>query len=115
VGTEPDALVFTSTEGHPMRRTKFRPYWSEACAKAGVSGLHFHDLRGSGATWAARGGATVRELMGRLGHTTPNVALRYQHATAERDRTIAEKLDTLMPAAQTVEPEPLADVVPIER
>lgn len=115
VGSEPDALVFTSPEGHPMRRTKFRPHWARTCAKVGLSGLHFHDLRGSGATWAATGGATVRELMGRLGHTTPNVALRYQHATAERDRMIAEKLDELLRAAQTVEPEPLADVVPIER
>jgi integrase len=115
VGVDPDALVFTSPEGHPMRRTKFRPYWAQACASVGVSGLHFHDLRGSGATWAATTGATVRELMGRLGHATPNVALRYQHATAERDRAIAEKLDALMRAAQTAEPEQVADVLSIDR
>jgi integrase len=115
VGTELGALVFTSPEGHPMRRTKFRLSWAQACASVGVSGLHFHDLRGSGATWAATGGATVRELMGRLGHTTPNVALRYQHATAERDRAIAERLDVLMRAAQTAVPEPIANVVSIER
>ena len=80
-----------------------------------MSGLHFHDLRGSRATWAAMGGATMREPMGRLGHTTPNVALRYQHAAAERDRAIAERLDVLMRAAQTAVPEPIAKVVSIER
>ncbi len=32
----------------------------------------------------------------RRGHATPNVALRYQHTTLERDRSIAEKLDALM-------------------
>jgi hypothetical protein len=53
--------------------------------------------------------------MGRLGHTTPNVALRYQHAAAERDRAIAERLDVLMRAAQTAVPEPIAKVVSIER
>jgi hypothetical protein len=53
--------------------------------------------------------------MGRLGHTTPNVALRYQHATVERDRAIAERLDVLMRAAWTAGPEPIATVVSIER
>lgn len=99
VGPEPDALVFTSPEGHPLRRTKFRPRWQTACNKAGISGLHLHDLRGSGATWAATTGATVAELMARLGHRTPTVAMRYQHATQDRDRDIATKLGALMAAS----------------
>lgn len=109
VGDAPDALLFTSPgervrgggrgPGHPLRRTKFRPRWEAACSVARIAGLHFHDLRGSGATWAATGGATVRELMARLGHATPTVALRYQHATAERDRAIADRLGELLSAA----------------
>lgn len=101
----PDALLFTSlgqrlpgarrAPGVPLRRTAFRPHWEAACEKASITGLHFHDLRGSGATWAATGGATVRELMARLGHATPTVALRYQHATLERDKAIADRLGTL--------------------
>ena len=100
VGSDREALVFTSPEGHPLRRTKFRPRWLKACEKAGVSGLHLHDLRGSGATWAAQQGATVAELMARLGHTTPNMAMRYQHATQERDRAISDRLGALMRAAE---------------
>ena len=73
VKAAPDSLVFTSRDGLPLRRTKFRPYWANACNKAQIAGLHFHDLRGSGATWAATAGATVRELMTRLGHATPAV------------------------------------------
>lgn len=96
VPAAPDSLVFTSREDLPPRRTKFRPHWAEACKRAGIVGLHFHDLRGSGATWAATAGATVRELMGRLGHATPAVALRYQHATLERDRAIADRLGALL-------------------
>ena len=107
VGPEPDALVFTSPEVHPLRRTKFRLRWQAACEKAGVSGLHLHDLRGSGATWAAATGATVAELMARLGHRTPTVAMRYQHATQDRDREIAAKLGALFVAAgEDVHPEP---------
>jgi integrase len=100
VGASKDALLFTSREGLPLRRTKFRPHWSAACRVVGVTGLHFHDLRGSGATWAATAGATVRELMSRLGHSTPAVALRYQHATLERDRAIADRLGVLLSATE---------------
>jgi integrase len=95
----PDALVFTDLEGKPLGRNKFRPIWAASCAGAGVAGLHFHDLRGSGATWAAASGATVREVMARLGHTTATVALRYQHATLERDRALAEKLGAFIRGA----------------
>ena len=114
VAPEPDALVFTSPEGCPLRRGKFRHRWGAACRKVGVEGLRFHDLRGSGATWAAHAGATVRELMDRLGHSTPEIALRYQHATRERDRAIADKLGALLRAVEA-QSESASNVVPIER
>lgn len=44
----------------------------------------------------ASAGASTRELMSRLGHTSPAAALRYQHATAERDRAIADRMDDLI-------------------
>ena len=34
--------------------------------------------------------------MSRLGHATPAMALRYQHATLERDRAIADRLGALL-------------------
>jgi hypothetical protein len=37
-------------------------------------------------------GAALAELMARLGHSTPNAALIYQHATSERDQAIAAAL-----------------------
>lgn len=75
VKAAPESLVFTSRDALPLRRTKFRPYWADACQRAEITGLRFRDLRGSGAPWAATAGATVRELMSRLGHATPAVAL----------------------------------------
>jgi integrase len=100
VGADSEALVFTSREGHPLRRTKFRTHWADACTKESVEGLHFHDLRHTGATLAASAGATLRELMNRLGHTSPTVALRYQHATIARERAIAESLGEVIRAAK---------------
>jgi integrase len=75
----------------------------------GLEDLHdLHDLRHSGNTWAAATGASTAELMARLGHASPVAALRYQHATADRDRAIADALSEL--GAQTRAP-----VVEIDR
>jgi integrase len=57
--------------------------------------LRLHDLRHSGLTWAAATGASVAELMRRGGHASPRAALRYQHATADRDRALADALANL--------------------
>jgi hypothetical protein len=52
--------------------------------------------------------------MDRLGHSTPEIALRYQHATRERDRAIADKLGALLRAVEA-QSESASNVVPIER
>ncbi len=41
------------------------------------------DLRHLGAVLAASTGASLAELMARLGHSTPQAAMRYQHASAD--------------------------------
>jgi len=58
--------------------------------------LRFHDLRHTGAVLAAQTGATLAELMGRLGHSTPGAAMRYQHAASERDHEIARRLSAMV-------------------
>lgn len=40
----------------------------------------------------AQQGANLAELLHRGGHTDVSVALRYQHATAERDRALTKRL-----------------------
>ena len=62
--------------------------------------LHLHDLRHTGSTWSARSGATLRELMNRIGHSSTRAAMIYQHATRDRDRAIAEALDALIEASR---------------
>ena len=112
VGPDVDDLLFTSPEGHPLRRTKFRPRWAEACRKAGVTGLHFHDLRGTAATRAGELGASFAEIMRLLTDKTPEAALRYQHATDERRRMIADSMGDLMdavPSGAKVVQMPLAE------
>jgi integrase len=63
--------------------------------------LHFHDLRHVGNTLAASMGASLKELMTRMGHASPRAALIYQHASLDRDRVIAQALGE---AFKTVRP-----------
>jgi integrase len=102
----PDGLVFPAPEGGYLRRSNFsRRSWRPATRAAGVEGLRFHDLRHSAATLALAAGANTRELMERMGHTSPSVALRYQHVMAGRDQAIAAALDELVQAAANLPPE----------
>jgi hypothetical protein len=66
----------------------------------GLGGLRFHDLRHTAATLAAAAGATTKELMERMGHTSPAVALRYQHVMADCQGAIAAALDGLVRDAE---------------
>jgi hypothetical protein len=68
----------------------------------GLGHLHLHDLRHAGNTWAAATGASTKELMARMGHANSAAALRYQHATADRDQAIAQALSELAQPAEVV-------------
>ena len=88
-------LVFVGPQGARLRRSNFGRIWVKACAKAGAPGVHFHDLRHTGGTLAAAAGASLKELMARLGHSSTRAALIYQHATRDRDQAIAAALGDL--------------------
>jgi hypothetical protein len=47
--------------------------------------------------------------MERMGHTSPQVALRYQHVMAGRDQAIAAALDELIQAAANLQPERIVE------
>ena len=81
--------MFVGPKGGRLRRSTFRRTWTKAATAVGLPDLHFHDLRHTGNTMAASQGASLRELMERMGHSSPRAALIYQHATRERDEAIA--------------------------
>jgi integrase len=81
--------------GHLAPSSLYRVYYP-ARETAGRPDLRWHDLRHTGAVLAASTGATLAELMGRLGHSTPGAALRYQHAAQGRDMEIAKALSALV-------------------
>ncbi|GAA1423877.1 tyrosine-type recombinase/integrase [Catellatospora coxensis] len=99
-----DARLFLGPQGAIPRRRNFNRVWKAALESAGIPdeiGLHLHDLRHTGGTLSGRGGATLKELMARLGHSSPRAAMVYQHATKDRDQAIAAALDMLIEQARS--------------
>jgi len=97
-GRAKDALLFPAaadSNAHMAPSTLYKVYYPARKA-AGREDLRWHDLRHTGAVLAAQTGATLAELMGRLGHSTPGAAMRYQHAAADRDAEIARRLSALV-------------------
>ncbi len=87
VGPEPDSLLFCAHHGGHLAPSTFQRHYYKAREAAGRPDLRFHDLRHSGAVLAAATGATLAELMARLGHSTPAAAMRYQHAASVTSRS----------------------------
>lgn len=96
VGAETTDLVFTGPRGAVLRRSNWRKMvkWRETVRNVGLPAtFRFHDLRHTGNHMASSSGASTRELMRRLGHSSTRAAMKYQHATDERDRELAQRLD----------------------
>jgi integrase len=91
-GPAPGALLFPGQQGGYLPHSSLYDHFYPAREAAGRRDLRFHDLRHTGATLAAATGATLAELMRRLGHSTPTAAMRYQHAADDRDAAIASAL-----------------------
>jgi integrase len=100
----PAGRVFVGPRGGLLRRSNFRGRWVAALRTSSVPHVHFHDLRHTGNTLAADTGASTRELMHRMGHSTMDAALRYQHMRGERDRLIADSIDEAIKKATGKKP-----------
>ena len=93
----PKSLVFTSLRGSPLLNRTFSPYWHRALDGAGITDIRFHDLRHLAGTEAATAGASLREVMSRMGHASSAASLRYLKAAEIRDRDIADAIGARMP------------------
>lgn len=92
----PEALLFTTTQGNRLSKAAFTRGLKRGYVKIGRPELRVHDLRAVGATYAAQAGATTKELMSRLGHTTPRMAMKYQMASEARDEALAKKMSEMI-------------------
>ncbi|WP_194793194.1 tyrosine-type recombinase/integrase [Raineyella fluvialis] len=91
----PRGLVFPAPEGGQLRSGPVCRVFGPAREAAGRPDLRWHDLRHTGATLYAQAGATLRESMAYLGHSTPGMALHYAHVAEGRPATLAAKLSAM--------------------
>ncbi len=113
---EPGAagVVFVGEKGGPVRPGVLQTEWDRARRAVGLPTVHLHDLRHVAGTLAASTGAGTKEIMRRLGHATQEAALRYQHATDERDRELAAGIDRIVRASRD-DTNPVVPLRPGER
>lgn len=97
VGPEGDALLFPSARDprRHMAESTLTKVWYPARHAAKRDDLRWHDLRHTGATLAAATGATLADLMARLGHSTVGAAMIYQHAAEGRGKGIAARMSEI--------------------
>lgn len=101
VPAEPDALVFTSPKGEPLRISNWRRrVWRPACELAGMpDSLRIHDLRHRAASLLVSAGANVKVVQRHLGHSTATQTLdRYAHLFTEDLEAVADRLDQVWTA-----------------
>ena len=93
VGPEPTALLFEPEGAHEyLANHTWRKYWDHAREVVGVTDqMREHDLRRFAGTMHAQAGATLRETMAFLGHSTTEAAMAYQ-ATTGREAELAERM-----------------------
>jgi integrase len=108
----PDALLFPASDGvTPLNDTVLRDAHYKGRKAIKMPHLTVHDLRHTSATMAAQQGATIAELQARIGHSTPNMALRYQHVAAHRDKSLAKRISEMAKEAAERTGEPDASQV----
>ncbi|CAM3584573.1 site-specific integrase [Occultella aeris] len=90
-GREGPVLPSTRNPQAPISQTSFDKAWRVARDQVRPRFL-FHNLRHTGLTTYAAQGATLEELKRRGGHRSTDAAMRYQHATAQRDRALTARM-----------------------
>ncbi len=85
----PESLWVFNRQGEPIK--DFRESWAQACARAGVPNLHFHDLRRTAVRNMRRAGVPQVVRMKISGHKTDSMERRYNIVDAD-DISIAKAL-----------------------
>ena len=124
VGEDPESLLICNADGSTVDDRVWGPAFKRACVLAlapqsawdttkakweargrkGRMGIPawkppytFHDLRHIGLTNLAIGGATLKELQTAAGHTTPEMAMRYQEIAGSHYSEVVDRLSDMIP------------------
>jgi integrase len=93
-------LIFVSPSGG--RYTNIRGAFKNACKRAGITDLHFHDLRHSYASNFVMGGGDIFALQILLGHKAITMTQRYAHLSPAYKIKAIDRMNTLWQSALPV-------------
>ena len=79
-------VILTSARGRPWTAGHFRNAWIATARKAGITGLHFHDLRGTAVTRLAEAGCSNAEIAAISGHSLQAVGAILDKYLARTDK-----------------------------
>jgi site-specific recombinase XerD len=95
LGLTRDDLLFPSREvagGRPLSRATFNTrHWRPAVERSGVDfPVRMHDLRHAHASWLLAGGADLKSVMERMGHSQIMTTQKYLHTLPDaQDKALA--------------------------
>lgn len=92
-------LVFTTTDGDPLRRDLVTREFQRQLVAAGLPHQRFHDMRHAAVTILHGGGQglSLQAIGVSLGHSRPSeTADRYAHLVADASRNAAETMDQVL-------------------
>ena len=83
-------IILTTIDGTPWTAAGFRASWRKACAKVGIKGVTFNDLRGTAVTRLALAECTEAEIATITGHSLRDVRSILDAHYLHRDPALAE-------------------------
>jgi integrase len=79
-------VILTNKRGLPWMPNAFRTAWRRACLEAKITGLHFHDLRGTAVTRLAEAECSNAEIASITGHSMHDVGAILDKYLARTDK-----------------------------
>jgi integrase len=87
-------LVFSKTDGSPIRPDTISRAWSDLAKRCGISASRLHDARHSHASIMLKAGIHPRIVQERLGHSTIAITLdTYSHISPGLQEAAARRFD----------------------
>ena len=86
------SFIFTNPDTG-KKYTSVKNAWASACRSAGITNLHFHDLRHTFGTRAVDGGANLRDVQKVRGHKSIKTTEGYAHATEDGKRRVVAAVE----------------------
>jgi integrase len=107
-----DAYVFGDVSGARVRSVK--KAWNGACARAGISGLNFHDLRREAGSRLLEGGVPLNIIQAFIDHANISTTSRYLKVTQQGMHDALKRFEDVRDArCNLVAKAPVVDNAPV--